>query len=91
MARLSIRVQAGASRSEIVGFEGDVLRLRVTTPPVEGQANEAVIELLARTLGMPMNALVLERGRRGRQKVIDVDGLSEAQVRERLGAPRRAP
>ena len=60
------------------------MRLAVTAPPVEGQANEAVRRLLARALGVAPSAITVVRGARGRDKVVRVEGLTFAQLRSRL-------
>ena len=86
-ARLNVRVQPGASRSEVVGWQGDTLRVRVQAPPLEGRANAAVIELLSSALDVPRRRLRLERGEASREKVIAVDGLDEVEMRRRLERP----
>jgi hypothetical protein len=68
----------------VLGLEGAVLRARVTAPPVEGRANEALLRLLAGALGVPMTSLRIVRGQRGRDKLVAVEGLEAAEVRERL-------
>ena len=85
--RLKVRAQPGASRSEVVGWQGECLRVRVQAPPLEGRANAAVIELLAKALGLPRRCLRLERGEASRDKVIAVDDLDEAETRRRLERP----
>ncbi|MBI3744786.1 MAG: YggU family protein [Chloroflexi bacterium] len=85
--RLSVKVQPGARREEVVGFEGDVLRVRVIAPPDKGKANEAVVALLAKMLGVAKRDVTLVRGAGNRQKVIEVTGLSGAEMRRRLGQP----
>ena len=84
MALINVRVQPRASRNEIAASDPDgKLRLRVTAPPADGEANEAVLKLLARHLGVPKSALTIVRGATTRNKVIDVEGLTEAEVRQR--------
>jgi uncharacterized protein (TIGR00251 family) len=83
---LQVRVQPRASREEIGGWRAGALVVRVTAPPVEGEANRAVTTLLARTLGVPRSAVTVVRGERGRDKVVRVEGLSLAEIRQRLGA-----
>ena len=82
--RIQVRVQPGSSRSQVVGWEGEVLRVRVQAPPVEGRANEALVELLAWALRVPKRDIVIERGSGARQKLVAIIGLSTAQVRDRL-------
>jgi hypothetical protein len=68
-----------------VGWQAETLRLRVQAPPVDGEANAAVATLLARALGVPRAAVTLVGGQRGRDKLARVAGLSDAEVRRRLG------
>jgi uncharacterized protein len=81
---LQVRVTPRASRDEITGWEGDVLRVRVSAPPVEGRANDALLRLLARSLGVPASRLTLVRGHTQRNKVVAVEELSEEEIRARL-------
>jgi uncharacterized protein YggU (UPF0235/DUF167 family) len=67
-----------------VGWTAGVLRVRVTAPPVEGEANRAVSALVARALGVRPSAVTVARGTRGRDKLIRVEGLSRAEVEARL-------
>jgi uncharacterized protein (TIGR00251 family) len=85
-ARLRVRVQPRASRDAIVGWREDALRLTVTAPPVDGEANEAVRRLLARALCVAPSAVRVVRGERGRDKVVEVAGVAAADLRVRLGA-----
>lgn len=85
MALLNIRVQPGASRNEIVEMSEDgILRIRVTAPPVDGKANAAVIKLLAKHLRVPSRALSIVRGMSSRSKVVEVDGVSNEELRQKL-------
>src|SRR4051812_37218220 len=85
-ALVHLRVQPRASRDEIVAWQDDALRVRVTAPPVDGDANTAVRQLLARALGVAPSTIALVRGERSRDKVVRVAGLSLADVRARLAA-----
>jgi uncharacterized protein (TIGR00251 family) len=83
---LRLRVVPRASRDEIVGWrEPGVLSVRVTAPPVEGEANRAVSVLLARALGVRPSAVTVVRGERGRDKLIRVEGLAATELQRRLG------
>jgi uncharacterized protein (TIGR00251 family) len=82
-----VRVQPRASRDEILGRRADdVLGVRVTAAPVDGQANAAVTGLVAKALGVPRSAVTVVRGDRGREKLLRVAGLSAVEVRARLAA-----
>lgn len=72
--RFAVRVQPRASRAAIEGLHGDALRVRVTAPPVDGAANEAVVALLAEALGVPRSAVRVVAGASGRRKVVEVSG-----------------
>lgn len=77
-------MQPRASRNEIAGWRGDALGVRVTAPPVAGQANVAVTAVVAEALGVRASAVTVVRGERGRDKVLRVVGVSPAEVRARL-------
>jgi uncharacterized protein (TIGR00251 family) len=80
-----VRVQPRASRSDIVGWrQPGVLAVRVTAPPVEGEANRAVATLLAGALGIAASAVRVVRGERGRDKLVEVRGLTDVEVAARL-------
>ncbi|MSQ27695.1 MAG: DUF167 domain-containing protein [Dehalococcoidia bacterium] len=84
---ISVRVQPGASSTEVVGWSGGVLWLRVQAPALDGRANWAVIELLAAVLGLPRSALSVQRGVKTRNKVLQVETSAPETVLERLGTP----
>ena len=85
MGKLLIRffVQPRASKNEIVGLHGDALKIRLTSPPVEGAANTMLIKYLAKQLGIPKSSLSIHSGLSSRQKTVEVEGvaLDEAKVR----------
>ena len=86
-SRITVRVQPRASADSVLGFMADgTLRLRVTAPPVDGAANEAVCRLLAKALGVPRSGVRVTQGKTGRRKVIQVAGLSHDEVVDRLVA-----
>ncbi|HEY1111471.1 MAG TPA: DUF167 domain-containing protein [Opitutaceae bacterium] len=82
---LAIKAIPNAPRSEVVGWLGDALKVKVHAPPVEGRANEALCEFLADELGLPRRAVTVLRGDTSRQKTLRIDGRSLADVRARLG------
>lgn len=81
---VEVLVQPRASRAKIGPVHGDRLKVAVTSPPVDGEANAAVIEVMARALELPRSALEIAGGASSRRKSIRVHGLSPAQVQERL-------
>lgn len=83
--RLRLRVQPRASREEVVGVSGDAIRVRLTAPPVEGAANEALVRFLALRLEVPRSAVELVSGLTGRTKLVAVAGLSAEETGRRLG------
>ena len=78
--RFRVHVQPRASRSEIVGLHGDALKVRLMAPPVDDAANEELIALLARALGVPGSAVQIVTGGRTRTKLVEVVGASPEQV-----------
>jgi uncharacterized protein len=81
----AVKVQPRARKNALVGEMGDVLKISLTAPPVDGQANEACIEFLAKLLKVPRSSVTIASGHTGRHKVIRVAGVTAEQVRERLG------
>jgi uncharacterized protein len=85
-ADVSVRLTPRAARDEVTIRADGSLAVRVTAPPVDGKANEALCRLLARRAGVGRTAVAVVRGQRARDKVVRVDGLDAAALRERLGA-----
>ena len=80
--RIGVRVQPRASDSAVVGIHGDVLKVRLTAPPVEGAANDALTKLLASTFGIPQHAVTIVSGRSSRTKIVELQGVTEDRVRQ---------
>jgi len=81
---LAVKVIPGASHNEICGWLGETLKVKLSAPPVDGRANDALVEFLAETLGLPRRAVALVRGETARQKLVRIDGLALAEVKKRL-------
>ena len=84
---ISVKVIPRSRKNSVeleVGEEGERLKVRLTAPPVDGAANEALVALLAERLGVPKRQVMIVRGATSRQKVVEVVGLSSADVRQRL-------
>jgi uncharacterized protein len=83
-AVFAVKVHPRAKKDAITGEIADALKLALTAPPVEGRANEACIEFLAKLLKVPRSSISIAAGQNSRNKVIRVAGLSAEEVRNRL-------
>lgn len=77
--RLSVYVQPRASRNELAGLHDGCLKVRITAPPVEGAANEALVRLIAGELGLPRRNVSVVAGSSGRRKILEIEGATDAQ------------
>ncbi len=75
-ATVSVRVVPRSSKEGVAGFDGGVVRIRLNAPPVDGQANEALVRYLSKALGVPKNRIALVAGGKGRNKTVRVDGIT---------------
>jgi uncharacterized protein (TIGR00251 family) len=82
---IRVRVTPRSGRDEVIGWQGDELRVRVRAAPVEGQANEAVCRLIAKAVGVPYSAVEVVSGATSRTKTVRITGLDQDAVRARLG------
>jgi uncharacterized protein (TIGR00251 family) len=83
---LSVKLQPRASANAIVGVAGDALRIKVTAPPVDSAANEALIELLAEIFDCAKSRVQLVRGHTSRHKLIKLHGFTTAEILRALPA-----
>lgn len=88
--RLAIKLQPRASTSGIGAPLGNELKIKVTAPPVDAAANQALIELLAATLKFPRSRVELIRGHTSRHKTVLLHGCNVAEVAAALEAARAA-
>lgn len=82
---LAIKAVPNAAKSEVVGWLGDALKIKLKAPPVDGKANAELRRFLAETLGLPKAAVTLATGETARQKRVQIEGLTLEEVRERIG------
>lgn len=85
--RITVRVIPRSSKNEL-SREGETFKARLTAPPVDGAANEALLKLLAERLNVPRRALQIVQGATGRQKVVQIDetiSLTIADIQQKLG------
>lgn len=76
----AVRVQPRASRDEIAGEWQDALKIRLTAPPVDDRANEALRRLLAARLKVPLSAVRIAAGERSRTKRVEIQGVTATQI-----------
>lgn len=69
---LTIYVQPGAKRNEVVGLHGDALKIKLATPPIDGRANKALLRFIATIFAVSLSQVVLKNGEKSRHKTITV-------------------
>ncbi len=84
-AVIAVRVLPRASRDGVAGTAGDSVRIRLTAPPVENRANEALVRFLADALGVPKGSVEIISGKGGRSKIVRVAGIERSDLFRRLG------
>lgn len=84
---VELKTIPNAPRDEIVGWLGAALKVKVRAPALEGRANDALLDFLARELGVPRRAVALIRGDKSRHKVVRIAGLTLPEARTRLAPP----
>lgn len=90
---LQVRVIPRARKTELAGTRGHALLVRLAAPPLDGAANHALVRFLADTVGVPLRAVRILSGTRGREKQVAVDGLTVTRAEARLtnaASPDRA-
>ena len=87
MTQLRVRLQPRARRDEVVGEREGAVLVRVTAPPVDGKANDALCRLIAKKAGVAPSRVSVIRGHTARDKTLDVEGVDIAALRAALGLP----
>jgi uncharacterized protein (TIGR00251 family) len=80
----AVKVHPRAKKNAITGEVGDALKISLTTPPIEGRANEACVEFFAKLLKVPRSSITIASGASSRNKVIRVAGVPAVYVRDQL-------
>lgn len=83
-ATLAIKVVPGARREQVVGKYGDAIKVHVSAPPEGGKANQAVIALIARVLGVKEQQVTIVRGHTQPRKVVRIEGIEQDDAEQRL-------
>ncbi|MEY4179489.1 MAG: hypothetical protein RLY70_3063 [Planctomycetota bacterium] len=82
--RLKVKVVPGSSRDQIVGWLGDALKIKVVAPPEKGRANEAVIAILSKKLGIGLDDIQIESGQSSPAKVIAISNMDAEAIKRAL-------
>jgi uncharacterized protein (TIGR00251 family) len=82
---LAVKAVPNATRSEVIGWLGEALKIKVKAPPVEGRANAVLCEFLAQKLGLPKHTVTVVTGGTSRLKRVRIEGLDLHEVRQRCG------
>jgi uncharacterized protein (TIGR00251 family) len=80
----SVKVVPGASKNSVAGVEGECLKVRLTAPPVEGKANQALIELFSKLLMVSKSKVHIQSGFSSKRKIVLVENYDEMKFREFL-------
>ena len=80
-----IHAQPRAGKSEVICKHGDAVKVRLKAPPVDGKANEELVRMLAKAIGIPKAAIQITHGETGRRKRVTLEGVTEAEVLAALG------
>lgn len=83
-ARINVKVKPRASREQVEGWKEGALVVRLTSPPVDGAANDSLVKLLAKRSGISRSRIRIVAGEKGRSKVLQFDGVDLEDLRERL-------
>jgi hypothetical protein len=86
-----IKVQPGAVKNEIMGVQGDVLKIKISAPPVKGKANKALIDFLAKELGVKRSEVEIVSGHTSRIKKIKVVGEGTQELGKGMKLLLRVP
>ena len=81
---VKVHVLPRASRAGVAGLAGDAVRIRLSAPPLENRANEALVRFLSASLDVPRPCVTIIAGKRGRKKVVRVTGMSRDDIFRRL-------
>ena len=82
--RLTLFIQPKASKNEIIGPHNGALKIKITAPPVDGKANAKLVDFLSEVLDIPKRQIEILKGETGRNKSVEILGLSEDEVRTKL-------
>ena len=82
--RLEVHIQPNSSRNKITGYADGVLKVKIAAPPVEGKANQKLIEFLSGIFDITKSSITIDSGLTGKRKILLIDNLSAEEIKERL-------
>ena len=85
--QFSAIIQPRSSKNKICGLRGESLKIRLTSPPVDGAANKMCVKLLAKMLSVSPSRIVIVNGHAGRNKIIRVDGINTSELLKKIPQP----
>jgi len=83
--RIEVRVQPRSSRNQVVGEQNEALKIKLTAPPVEGEANAALVDFLSNYLKLPRKDIKLIKGETSRHKIVEIIGISKEELMIKVG------
>ena len=85
---ISVRVIPRSSKNSLAWEQGK-LKVRLTSPPIDGAANEALVALLAEQLALPKRQITIVRGASGRQKTVEITGVTLEDIEQKLNGKKK--
>ena len=82
--KFSATIQPRSSKNKIFGLQGESLKIRLTSPPVDGEANKMCIKLLAKQLNIASSQIIIVSGQKGRNKLIRIEGVGISDFFEKV-------
>ncbi len=82
--KLTVQVQPQAGRNAIVDFTDNVLKIKITAPPVEGKANQELVKYLSKQLGIRKSDILIDKGLTGRRKTVIITGIDSTELQSRI-------
>jgi uncharacterized protein (TIGR00251 family) len=79
-----VQIQPNAPRSKVVGWHGDRLKIAISSPPLDGEANSELIQFLSKTLGINRSQISISAGLKSKKKTVEIVGWESGQVIEKL-------
>jgi len=81
---IALHVQPNAPKSQIIGVHGERLKVKIKAPPVEGKANDEIVNFFSALLGIPKNQIGFQRGEHSKSKTLLIHGLDLDEVKRRI-------